>query len=103
MKMRLGFSIAVHTNPDILIVDEVLAVGDEAFQHKCYRKIEEFQRTGKTIVFVSHDMRVVEQVATRVVWLHRGSVRRDGSVMEIIPEYIRAADDPDFGDAGDRI
>jgi lipopolysaccharide transport system ATP-binding protein len=96
MKMRLGFSIAVHLDPDILLVDEVLAVGDEAFQQKCYRKIEEFQRAGKTIVFVSHDMHVVRQVATRVVWLHRGNIRMDGPVDEVVDPYIKAADSPDF-------
>jgi lipopolysaccharide transport system ATP-binding protein len=96
MKMRLGFSIAIHTDPDILIVDEVLAVGDEAFQQKCYRKIAEFQQSGKTIVFVSHDMHVIRQVATRVIWLHKGVVRMDGTVEEVIDAYIQAADSPDF-------
>ena len=97
MKMRLGFSIAIHTDPDILIVDEVLAVGDEAFQHKCYRKIEELKRAGKSIVFVSHDMHVVRQVATRVVWLHHGAIRMDGTVEEVVDKYLAAADQPDFG------
>ncbi len=91
MKMRLGFAVAIHTDPDILLFDEVLAVGDEAFQHKCYSKIEELQRAGKTIIFVSHDMHVVQQVATRVVWLHEGSIRMDGSVDEVVPAYIIAA------------
>jgi len=99
MKMRLGFSIAIHTDPDILIVDEVLAVGDEAFQHKCYRKIAEFQREGKTIVFVSHDMHVVRQVATRVVWLHHGCIRMDDGVETVVNAYVAAADQPDFGGA----
>jgi lipopolysaccharide transport system ATP-binding protein len=96
MKMRLGFSIAIHTDPEILIVDEVLAVGDEAFQHKCYRKIGEFQREGKTIVFVSHDMQVVRQVAQRVIWLHHGGIRMDGTVEVVVPPYVAAADTPDF-------
>jgi ABC-type polysaccharide/polyol phosphate transport system ATPase subunit len=96
MKMRLGFSIAVHTDPEILIVDEVLAVGDEAFQHKCYRKIAELQNQGKTIVFVSHDMAVVRQVAQRVIWLHHGGIRMDGSVEEVVPAYVAASDTPDF-------
>ena len=93
MKMRLGFAVAIHTDPDILLFDEVLAVGDEAFQHKCYRKIEELQRAGKTIIFVSHDMHVVQQVATRVVWLHEGVIRMDGSVDEVVPAYITAAEE----------
>lgn len=96
MKMRLGFSIAVHLDPDILLVDEVLAVGDEAFQQKCYRKIEEFQQAGKTIVFVSHDMHVVRRVATRVVWLHSGRIRMDGPVEQVVDAYIAASDTPDF-------
>ena len=93
MKMRLGFAVAIHTDPDILLFDEVLAVGDEAFQHKCYSKIEELQRAGKTIVFVSHDMHVVRQVATRVVWLHEGLIRMDGLVDEVVPAYLRAAEE----------
>src|ERR1051325_6059421 len=98
MKMRLGFSIAIHTDPDILIVDEVLAVGDEAFQQKCYRKIGELQREGKTIVFVSHYMHVVREVATRVVWLHQGRIRMDDGVESVVDAYVRAADQPDFGE-----
>jgi len=99
MKMRLGFSIAIHTDPDILIVDEVLAVGDEAFQNKCYRKIGELQHQGKTILFVSHDMHVVRQVATRVVWLHNGLIRMDDGVEEVVRAYVEAADRADFGQA----
>ena len=92
MKMRLGFSVAIHTDPDILIVDEVLAVGDEGFQHKCYRKISELQQAGKTIFFVSHDMHVVRQVAGRVVWLHQGRIRMDGPTEKVVDAYINAAD-----------
>jgi ABC-type polysaccharide/polyol phosphate transport system ATPase subunit len=96
MKMRLGFSMSIHTDPDILVVDEVLAVGDEAFQQKCYRTIREFQERGRTILFVSHDMRAVEQVAHRVVWLHHGEVRMDGAPSEVVPVYLEAAGDADF-------
>ncbi len=96
MKMRLGFSIALHTYPEVLIVDEVLAVGDEAFQQKCFRTIETLQREGKTIIFVSHDMNVIRQVATRVVWLHHGEIRMDGTVDEVLPEYMIASATPDF-------
>ncbi len=98
MKMRLGFSVAIHTDPDILIVDEVLAVGDEAFQHKCFRKIQEFQEMGKTIVFVSHDMHVVRQVAHRVIWLHHGHVKMDGGINDVVDAYVAAADLPDYGE-----
>ncbi len=97
MRMRLGFSIAIHTYPDILIVDEVLAVGDEGFQHKCFRKIDELKAAGKTILFVSHDMHVVRQVAGRVVWLHQGRILMDADAETVVDAYVKAADLPDFG------
>lgn len=89
MKMRLGFSVAIHTDPDILIVDEVLAVGDEGFQQKCFAKIAEIQHQGKTILFVSHDMNVVRRVATRAIWLHDGVIRMDDGVDAVVDAYIR--------------
>ena len=88
MVMRLGFSIAIQANPDILLVDEVLAVGDENFQQKCYDKVREFQHMGKTIVFVSHDIKAVREVATRVIWLADGEIKADGPVDEVLDEYI---------------
>jgi ABC-type polysaccharide/polyol phosphate transport system ATPase subunit len=88
MVLRLGFAVAVHTDPEIILMDEVLAVGDEAFQHKCLRKIQEFQREGRTIVLVSHDMNQVRQVATRTVWLHQGSVMADGATAEVVQRYL---------------
>lgn len=87
MVMRLGFSIAVHSDPDILLVDEVLAVGDESFQRKCYRRIAEFQSAGKTIVFVSHDLEAVERVAGRAIWMKGGRVEMDGSAAEVVAAY----------------
>lgn len=92
MKMRLGFSIAIHTDPDILLVDEVLAVGDEAFQAKCFRRIEEIQRSGRTIVFVSHDMPVVRRAASRTVWLDAGTIRMDGPTEDVVEAYISSSD-----------
>lgn len=86
-KLRLGFSIAVHTDPDILLVDEVMAVGDESFQNKCYRLIADLQEQGKTILFVSHDLAVVERVASRVIWLNQGVIHRDGDVRTVMVEY----------------
>ncbi len=88
MKMRLGFSIAVHTEPDILLVDEVLAVGDEAFQAKCFRRIEEVQRQKRTIIFVSHDMNVVQRAASRTIWLDSGIIRMDGATDEVVRSYL---------------
>ncbi len=90
MVMRLGFAIATQVDPDILLVDEVLAVGDEAFQDKCYKKIEAFQRQGKTILFVSHDLDVVRRVASRTVWIDSGTVRADGPTLEVVDSYCAA-------------
>ena len=91
-KLRLGFSIAVHTDPDILLVDEVLAVGDESFQNKCYRLIADLQSMGKTILFVSHDLNVVERVASRIIWLNRGFIEMDGEVHTVLAAYRSASE-----------
>src|SRR5213594_5001929 len=72
MYMRLGFAVAVHLDPDILLVDEVLAVGDEYFQHKCFAKIGEFRANKKTIVLVSHDLSAVARLCERAIWLDDG-------------------------------
>ncbi len=90
MKMRLGFSVAIHTDPDILLVDEVLAVGDELFQHRCLKKISEFQQAGKTIIFVSHQLWVIEKVATRIIWLQDGRMVADGEPASILARYREA-------------
>lgn len=82
MYVRLGFSVAVHIDPDILIVDEVLAVGDAAFQKKCIERIRDFQRRGKTILFVSHSAGLVEQLCSRTVLLSHGRVVFDGAPRE---------------------
>lgn len=95
MFVRLGFAVAVHTDPEIILVDETLAVGDEAFQEKCYAKIAEFQRAGRTIVFVSHDMDSVRRVATRAVWLSESRIAADGAVEEVIHRYHAALKIPD--------
>ena len=72
MAARLGFAVAVHVDPDVLLVDEVLAVGDEYFQHKCYAKIAEFRGAGKTIVLVSHDIGLISRLCDRAIWLDQG-------------------------------
>ncbi|MCS7209530.1 MAG: ABC transporter ATP-binding protein [Fimbriimonadales bacterium] len=90
MLMRLGFAIAAHVDADILLVDEVLAVGDARFQQKCYDKIAQFQREGRTILFVSHDMEAIMQVARRALWLHRGELRADGDAPTVVQEYLHA-------------
>ena len=87
MHMRLGFAIAVHVDADILLLDEVFAVGDEAFQRKCFGKIFEFKQRGGTIVFVSHDAASVERLCERAVLLREGSVDFDGSTRDAIVRY----------------
>lgn len=87
MYMRLAFSVAIHVNPDILVIDEVLAVGDAAFQQKCINKILEFKKDGKTIVFVSHDMGAVRKICDRVFFVKRGGVVLQGNVKEMVDLY----------------
>jgi ABC-type polysaccharide/polyol phosphate transport system ATPase subunit len=87
MLARLGFSVAVHTDPDLLLVDEVLAVGDHAFQVKCVERIEEMRRDGVTIFFVSHDATIVKQLCDRVLWLKDGRLARDGAPDDVLSEY----------------
>ncbi|MGH9399276.1 MAG: ABC transporter ATP-binding protein [Thermoanaerobaculia bacterium] len=87
MAVRLGFSIAAHSDPDVLLVDEVLAVGDEAFARRCLEKFEEFERAGKTLLFVSHDLSLVAGRCRRAVWLDRGRVAFDGPSAETVARY----------------
>jgi ABC-type polysaccharide/polyol phosphate transport system ATPase subunit len=89
MYMRLGFSVAMHVQPDVLLLDEVLAVGDEAFQQKCYAKIWEFKRGGGTIVFVSHDQSAVERVCDRAILLDHGRCVESGPAGEVVSAYHR--------------
>src|SRR3954454_11896762 len=83
MYMRLGFAIAISVDPDILVIDEVLAVGDAAFQRKCLDRIIEFRRQGKAIVFVSHSIEVVAQLCDRVIWLDQGVVQSIGPAADV--------------------
>jgi len=85
--VRLGFSIAAHLQPDILLLDEVLAVGDAAFQAKCLNRITELKEAGTTIVFISHDLRAVERLCQRVLLLKRGQVVMSGSAKEVVAAY----------------
>jgi len=87
MYVRLGFSIAAHLQPDILLLDEVLAVGDAAFQAKCLNRITELKEAGTTIVFISHDLRAVERLCQRVLLLKRGQVVMSGSAKEVVAAY----------------
>ncbi|MDQ7029882.1 MAG: ABC transporter ATP-binding protein, partial [Ardenticatenia bacterium] len=87
MYVRLGFAVAVHVNPDILLVDEVLAVGDAAFQRKCLERIYEMKRQGVTIVLVSHDLGTVERLCDTVVWFEKGKVRAIGRPTDVVMAY----------------
>lgn len=87
MFMRLGFSIAIHTDPDILLVDEVLAVGDAGFVAKCKDKISELRKAGKTLVLVTHDLEAVERWCDEVIWLHQGEVKDRGFPRRVIDAY----------------
>ncbi len=87
MYMRLGFSVAIHVDPDVLLIDEVLAVGDESYVHKCLDKIAEFKRRGKTILFVSHGLETVNRLCDRVMWLRDGQVQVIGDPPRVIGAY----------------
>lgn len=87
MVVRLGFAIAANVDPEILIIDEVLAVGDEQFQQKCAEKIEQFRRDGRTIVLVSHGLAQVNQLCNKVAWMDKGHLRMLGDAYDVVQEY----------------
>ncbi len=88
MYVRLAFSVAAHLNPDILIIDEVLAVGDQAFQQKCLGKLRDTAKTGRTVLFVSHNMTAVKSLCSRIIYLKDGEIAYDGSPEEAISKYL---------------
>ncbi len=88
MYMRLAFSVAINVDAEILLIDEILSVGDEHFQEKCFKKLEELKSQGKTIVFVTHGMGSVKRFCTRAVWLHEGRIKMDGNVDKVIESYV---------------
>lgn len=90
MYMRLAFSIAVNVNPDILLIDEVLAVGDEGFVKKCLAKMDDFKKGGKTIILVSHDLSMVERFCSRVMWIEQGKKVMTGEPSRVIEEYRKS-------------
>ncbi len=92
MLMRLGFSIAIHLDPDVLLVDEVLAVGDEEFQRRCLERIGELRAAGKSVVLVTHDMAQVRQLCHHAIWLSLGEVKASGKAESVVSAYLAAAD-----------
>ena len=88
MYMRLGFAVAIHVDPDVLLVDEVLAVGDEGFTHKCLDKFGEFKRRGKTILLVTHSLNLVERFCDEALWLDSGKVRGSGDPKRVVGAYL---------------
>jgi lipopolysaccharide transport system ATP-binding protein len=90
MVARLAFSVVAHLDPDILLVDEVLAVGDVNFQKKCLRKMEEFKDKGVTIIFVSHSPEDIRSICDRVMWIDNHTVRYIGKAEEVLEEYLKS-------------
>ena len=91
MYVRLAFAVAAHLEPDIFVIDEVLAVGDAEFQKKCLGKMHEVSRGGRTVLFVSHNMAAVQALCSRAVWLERGSVAATGPTADVVASYLQAA------------
>ena len=92
MYMRLGFAVAIHVDPDVLLVDEVLAVGDEGFTHKCLDKFAEFRRSGKTVLLVTHSLGLVEHLCDDAVWLDAGRVEAQGDPKRVVGAYLTAVE-----------
>lgn len=90
MYMRLAFSVAINVDADILLIDEILSVGDEHFQQKCYAKMRELKENGKTMVFVTHSMNAVKELCDRTVWLRNGKIEMDGETDKVVDAYIEA-------------
>lgn len=88
MMMRLAFSVAIHLDPEVLLVDEVLSVGDASFQQKCFDRILEFRKAGKTLLCVSHAFGMVEQFCDRALWLDHGELLMDGNINQVIDAYL---------------
>lgn len=99
MYTRLAFAVAAHLDPEILLVDEVLAVGDAAFQKKCLGKMGEVVHSGRTILFVSHNMGAVRRLCPRTVWLHAGRLRKLGDTEDVVAEYLRDTEPSESLDA----
>ena len=91
MMMRLAFAVAIHVNADILVLDEVLGVGDQAFFEKCAQRIEDFRNAGKTLICVSHSLNSIESLCHRAIWLDHGRVIQDGPAADVLRAYRGAS------------
>lgn len=89
MYLRLAFSVAIHTNPEILLIDEILAVGDESFQKKSEQALVSLIKSGVTTVFVSHNLEAIKTICNRAVWLDHGEIKAEGNSKEIVERYLR--------------
>lgn len=89
MYMRLAFSVAINVDAEILLIDEILSVGDQHFQEKCFEKMRELKKEGKTMVFVTHSLGSVTDLCDRAIWIHNGEVRMDGDSKEVVEEYLK--------------
>ena len=89
MYMRLAFSVAINVDAEVLLIDEILAVGDQHFQDKCFEKLTQLKESGKTIVIVSHSLGSVKNLCDRAVWIYDGELRLDGKTEEVIAEYLK--------------
>ena len=87
--MRLAFSVAINVDAEILLIDEILSVGDQHFQEKCFNKMRELKQEGKTMVFVTHSMDSVKKLCDRAIWLYEGKVKMDGDTSKVVDEYLR--------------
>ncbi len=90
MELRVGFAVAAHLEPDLLLVDEAIAVGDAGFHYRCVERMSELVREGRTLVFVSHDIPAIEALCRRAVWMHGGEIRVDGAARDVVREYLLA-------------
>ena len=87
--MRLAFAVAINVDADILLVDEILSVGDQHFQEKCIKKMKQLKAEGKTMVFVTHSLDSAKELCDRAVWLNKGVIKLDGNTNEVIEQYIK--------------
>jgi len=98
MYMRLGFAIAVHVDADLLLIDEILAVGDEAFQHKCSIRLQQIQQHGTALLIVSHALPLLATLCNRVIWLDQGRVMAEGHPIEVLQQYSPSVVFPNAGE-----